>query len=172
MGLVNEVNTIVENERIEKVKSVFAGYDENEKVYCITSLDCNRLYSVCSGYKVATTVQKTYRIHTSLWFTTVNKAKEHFVRCLLVKNTEKLHRKNEKLMKIEDIERIAKVENSQYALYSITKKAIGIQLGKIKFERMISNGEKSCKFYPFNDTTTQGIKEYYFSRYLQYYGTN
>jgi len=172
MGLVNEVNTIVENERIEKVKSVFAGYDENEKVYCITSMDCSRLYSVASNYNVAVMVQKTYRVNTSLWFVSVNKAQKHFINCLLVKNTEKLHRENEKLMTMSTIERIAKVENSQYALYSTTKKAIGIQLGKIKFERMIANGEKSCKFYPFNDTTTQGIKEYYFSRYLQYYGTN
>ena len=172
MGLVNDLNQVVENERIEKVKSVFSGYDENEKVYCITSMDCSRLYSVCGDYKVAVTVQKTYRTNTSLWLVPVCKAREHFINCLLIKNTEKLHRENEKLMTMSTIERIAKVENSQYALYSVTKKAIGIQLGKIKFERMISNGEKSCKFYPFNDTTTQGIKEYYFSRYLQYYGTN
>jgi len=172
MGLVNEVNTIIENERIEKVRSVFSGYDENEKVYCIVSMDCSRLYSVASNYNVAVMVQKTYRVNTSLWLVPVCKAREHFVRSLLIKNTEKLHRENEKLMTIEKIEKIAEKEEYLWLIAKTLNKAIAIQSSYIRFEKLIKNGEKNCKFYPFNDTATQSIKEYYFSKYLQFYGTN
>ena len=172
MGLVNEVNTTVENERIEKVKSIFDGYDDDEMVYCIVSMDCSRLYSVCSDYKVATTIQKTYRSNTSLWFVSVNKAREHFIRCLLVKNTEKLHKENEKLMTTEKIEKIADKEEYLWLIAKTLTKAIAIQSSYIRLEKLIKNGEKNCKFYPFNDTASQSTKEYYFKRYLQRYGSN
>lgn len=170
MGLVNEVNQVLENEKVEKVTSLFAGYDDDDFLYCVCNLDNNKLYSVCSSYEIAVINQKQIRHNTQLWKTTKIKAQIHFIKCLLIKNTKKLHKENEKLMSIESIEKVASTNKADNALFSVTLSAIAIQQGRIRFQKMISNGEKNCRFYPFNNTATQQVKEYYFSKYLQCYG--
>lgn len=170
MGLVNDLNMIMESEKVEKVTSLFNGYCDNDFVYCVCNLDNNKLYSVCSCYEVAVINQKHIRHNTLLWRTTKTKAQEHFIKCLLIKNTKKLHKENKKLMSIESIEKIASSNKADTVLFSTTLAAIAIQQGKIRFNKMISNGEKNCKYFPFNNTATQQVKEYYFNRYLQCFG--
>jgi hypothetical protein len=168
MGLVNDLNYQLER---EKIKEEFCLFSEDRMVYCITSLDGTKLYKVQNCYNIAKSVQQTYRINTCIWFVQSKKAQEHFIKHLLIKNTKKLHKENKKLMDIESIEKIASSHKADTVLFSTTISAIAIQRGKIRFQRMISNGEKNCKFYPFNGTATQAVKEYYFNRYLQCYGS-
>ena len=167
MGLVNDVNVIVENERVEKSLSLFDGYGDLDKVYCITNTDYNRLYAVLENYQACVIVQKTYKHTTAIWYTTVQKAKEHFSKTQAEKNRKKERKEEDKLIELSKVEKIASTEQATGLLASYTTQAIGIQLGKQRFRKKILNGEKNIKFFPFCGSLPQGEKEWYFSTFLQ-----
>ena len=167
MGLVNDVSVIVENERVSKSVSMFDGYSEVDKVYCITNTDYNRLYAVLESYAAATIVQKTYKHNTAIWYTTVQKASEHFSKCQAEKNRKKERKEEEKLIDLSKVEKIASTEQTTGLLASYTTQAIGIQLGKQRFRKKIMNGEKNIKYFPFNGSLQQDEKEWYFKTFLQ-----
>ena len=167
MGLVNEVSVELESERVSKSVSMFDGYSDLDKVYCITNTDYNRLYAVLENYQACVIVQKTYKHTTAIWYTTVSKAREHFSKMEAEKNRKKIRKEEEKLIELSKVEKIASTEQATGLLASYTNQAIGIQLGKQRFRKKIMNGEKNIRFFPFNGSLPQDQKEWYFKTFLQ-----
>ena len=170
MGLVNEVSTIQEDEKIVRSKSIFDGWKEEDMGYLLHT--GKRIISYTANKPILTG-------NMQLWYTSVWKAKVYCLRLEKEKHERVLNglktKQENRLLAMKELEEVRdKAVNmmSKQSYLNTLQQGIDDCIRYARIQKRQYKNETTIPFYPFNTSLGENMhyKLCYFRKYLQNYG--